>query len=292
MQMQLFNQPELRSVEPFTAQLLKWVGNKQRLAHKIANYFPVNFGTYYEPFLGSGGVLGTIAPEKSIASDSFKPLIEIWQTLKNSPETLKKWYADRWQRMMSGEKVSEYEKIKSSYNNNPNPADLLFLSRSCYGGVVRFRQADGHISTPCGIHTPISPHSFAARVSEWHRRTAGTTFLHLEYEEVMQQSKAGDLVYCDPPYSYTQSILYGAQSFSLAKLLAVIEQCKLRGVYVALSIDGTKRSGELFCELKFPKGLFPREIFIDCGRSMLRRFQMDGETLEGEVVADRLLLTY
>lgn len=34
------------------------------------------------------------------------------------------------------------------------------------------------------------------------------------------------------------------------------------------------------------------EIFVNCGRSMLRRFQRVGETLEDDVVSDRLLLTY
>ena len=63
-------------------------------------------------------------------------------------------------------------------------------------------------------------------------------------------------------------------------------------MYVALSIDGTKRSGDLICNVPIPVGLFEREILIDCGRSMLRRFQMTGRTLEGEVVADRLMLTY
>jgi DNA adenine methylase len=67
---------------------------------------------------------------------------------------------------------------------------------------------------------------------------------------------------------------------------------KERGVYVAVSIDGTKRSGEFVCKLPIPAGVFEREVFIRTGRSMLKRFQMDGQTLEGEVVADRLLLTY
>ena len=102
----------------------------------------------------------------------------------------------------------------------------------------------------------------------------------------------GDLIYCDPPYKYSQSILYGAQSFSLDHLLGVIRDCKARGVYVALSIDGTKRSGNLICDLPVPDGLFEREVLVNVGRSMLRRFQMGGQTMEGEVVADRLLLTY
>jgi len=114
----------------------------------------------------------------------------------------------------------------------------------------------------------------------------------MEYEEAISRAKPGDLVYCDPPYSHSQSILYGAQSFSLENLFGVIQRCKHRGVRVALSIDGTKRSGDLVCDLPIPEGLFEREVFISIGRSMLKRFQMDGRTLEGEVVADRLLLTY
>ena len=290
-QIQLFQEPELRSLEPFSLQLLKWVGNKQRYAHKIAAYFPDDCGTYFEPFLGSGAVLATLAPKRAIASDSFRPLMEIWQTLKQSPETLKKWYNERWQLMEELGKLEAYERVKAAYNAKPNGADLLFICRACYGGVVRFRQADGWISTPCGIHDPIPPDRFARRVEHWHQRTAGANFLHLEYEEALDRAAPGDLAYCDPPYSHTQAILYGAQSFSLSHLLEVIARCKARGVRVALSIDGTKRSGDFICNLPIPSGLFEREVFINCGRSMLKRFQMGGQTLEGEVVADRLLFT-
>ncbi len=283
------NQPFYR--EPFKLQLLKWVGNKQRFASEIISLFPTQFGRYFEPFLGSGAVLGTLAPSSAIASDSFRPLIEIWTTLRTRPATLKKWYRERWLQMANGKKVDVYEKIKDSYNKKPNPADLLFISRSCYGGVVRFRK-DGVISTPCGAHNPISPESFSKRVDEWARRTVGTTFLGLEYEEAMRMAKKGDLIYCDPPYTFTQAILYGAQSFSLQSLFNEIERCRARGVYVALSIDGSKRSGEFLCDIEIPKGLFEREVFLHVGRSMLKRFQMRGMSLENEVVRDRLLLTY
>lgn len=292
MQIMLFDRIEGRSVAPFKTQLLKWIGNKQRFAHEIVADFPPQFGTYFEPFLGSGAVLATLAPERAVGSDCFKPLVEIWQTLQVHPDTLKEWYASRWQQMMRGEKVEEFERIKASYNANPNGADLLFICRSCYGGVVRFRQSDGYISTPCGVHTPISPEAFAHRVDEWHQRTRGTEFAWLDYQEAMNLAQPGDLIYCDPPYSHSQSILYGAQTFSIECLLSAIQRCKSRGVFVALSIDGTKRSGDLVCDVPIPDQLFEREVLVNCGRSMLRRFQMGGQTLEGEVVADRLLLTY
>jgi DNA adenine methylase len=192
---------------------------------------------------------------------------------------------------MSGNRVEKYEEIKASYNSNPNAADLLFLSRSCYGGVVRFRM-DGYISTPCGIHQPISPASFQERVEIWHDRIQGVAFIDNDFETIMDQAQPGDMVYCDPPYTHTQAILYGAQSFSLERLFRVIARCKNRGVYVALSIDGTKKTGKQKLPISFPHGLFEREASVNCGRSMLRRFQMEGETLEDEVVTDRLLLTY
>ena len=108
----------------------------------------------------------------------------------------------------------------------------------------------------------------------------------------MQKAERGDLVYCDPPYRHSQTILYQGQDFDLSRLMDEIVSCKERGVRVALSIDGKKKSGRVNCPLDLPAGVFEREVFVNCGRSMLRRFQMEGASLEDEVVHDRLLLTY
>ncbi|MGQ0633413.1 MAG: DNA adenine methylase [Planctomycetaceae bacterium] len=279
-------------VLPFKSQLLKWIGNKQRFAHEIVSYFPARFQKYYEPFLGSGAVLGTLMPKSALGADVFKPLMEIWRALKHDPDELKRWYSERWHRASEMGAESAYEQVKASYNSRPNGADLVYLCRACYGGVVRFRKSDGWMSTPCGVHSPISPTAFAKRADEWRRRCRFTEFVQSDYADVMRKAKAGDLVYCDPPYVDTQGILYGAQDFSLTKLLHSIARCKASGVYVALSIDGTKRSGDKICNVPIPAGLFEHEVVVNCGRSMLRRFQMPGKTLENEVVADRLLLTY
>jgi len=291
-QQSLFADDKTFLVNPFKMQLLKWIGNKQRFAHEIASFFPSRFNTYFEPFLGSGAVLATLNPDNAIGSDIFPPLMEIWNMLKDNPDRLKMLYKERWEIAHGNNKKEGYEKIKEAFNNNPNGADLLFLCRACYGGVVRFRKSDGYMSTPCGIHEPISPESFSKRVDEWHFRTASTKFLQVHFEEAMELAKKGDLIYCDPPYKHSQGILYRGQEFKLEELLNKIEYCINKGIYVALSIDGTKKSGEVVCDLPIPDGLFQTEVFVNCGRSMLKRFQMEGKSLESEVVADRLLLTY
>lgn len=280
------------TVDALKYQLLKWVGNKQRFAFQIVSVFPGDYNIYFEPFLGSGAVLAALSPKNGIGSDVFEPLIGIWKALKREPETLKRWYQERWDEMQRGNKIEVYEKIRASYNKSPNSADLVFLSRTCYGGVVRFRRNDGFMSTPCGVHTPISPGKFSLRVDEWAYRVRNTNFYRMDYEEAMSMAQKGDLIYCDPPYQDTQKILYGAQDFIFEKLINNIDKCKSRGVHVILSIDGTKFSGKKKITLPIPKGLFERELFINNGSSMLKRFQLNGKTTENEMVSERLLLTY
>lgn len=272
--------------------LLKWIGNKYRVAEQIASHFPIDTRRYLDVFLGSGAMLATVAPTRGVGSDSFGPLIEIWKAVKTTPGKVKTWYEERWHYATAGDKKRTYEHIKAAYNSSPNGADFLFLIRSCYGGVVRFRRKDGYMSTPVGAHRPISPDAFAKRVDEWHLRVQGTDFMHADYADMMATAGPSDLVYCDPPYSDTQPILYGAQDFKLSELFQAIEDCKRRRVRVALSIDGTKKSGGRVCDVPIPNGLFKQEIVIDTGRSMLKRFQMAGQSLESEVIADRLMLTY
>lgn len=281
-----------KPTKSFRSQLLKWVGNKQKQAEDIISYFPKEYGTYFEPFLGSGGVLGTLSPKKAVASDVFPPLVEIWKALHQDKEVLKQWYQDRYRLVESLGKESAYKYVLDSYNKSPNGADLIFILRTCYGGVVRFRKKDGFMSTPCGAHSPMTPEKFSHRVDLWSDRTRGVEFELCDFSVSMGKAVSGDLVYCDPPYVDSQAILYGAQSFSLSRLFEQIAECKARGAYVALSIDGTKYSGKKLCDVDIPDGLFEREVFINVGRSMLKRFQMDGKSLEDHLVTDRLLLTY
>ena len=108
----------------------------------------------------------------------------------------------------------------------------------------------------------------------------------------MALASKGDIVYCDPPYAYSQKILYGAQGFNIELLWEAIDGCKRKGAKVALSLDGTKKSGEVKLNFDIPPELFKRQIMINVGSSMLRRFQKGGENMQGENVYDRLLLTW
>lgn len=285
-------------------QLLKWIGNKHRFAPEIISLMPADIDTYFEPFLGSGAVLGTLSNikcnsgyspahyyKKAVASDVLDPLIEIFNYVKSDPETLINHYTQELENYNEN-KESKYLEIRDRFNKNRSALDFAILSRTCYSGVIRFRKADGYMSTPVGPHKPISSDSFADRVMMWHNIIQDANFIKSDFRDTMKMAKYGDVVYCDPPYTHSQKIVYGAQAFDINDLFKEISGCKKRGAKVMLSINGKKKSGTEYIGIIAPPGLFERSVEINCGISMINRLQRNGKEMIGEGVHDQLLLTW
>ena len=281
--------------------LLKWIGNKQRFAETIISYMPEQFNNYYEPFLGSGAVLAQLLYQNtmnhtpvfvnSYASDVLPFLIDIFNIVKYDPQQIKDYYSreiEEYYKNPSG----KYNEIQTRFNANHNALDFCLLSRTCYSGIIRVRKADGYMSTPRGPHNPIKPEIFSKRVDLWNNLIKDSTFSTMSFEESMDKAQTGDVIYCDPPYTHSQSIIYGAQAFNIENLFCKIAECKARGVYVMLSINGTRESNKKDISITPPIDLFEREIFVNCGTSMIDRLQNAGQTMQNEIVHDKLLLTW
>lgn len=281
--------------------LLKWIGNKQRFSATIVSYMPDEFNNYYEPFLGSGAVLAELLMqdqtkmfphfERAYCSDILPFLIEIFNTVKNNPAELVEYYTNEINAYYSDPKT-QYEMIRSRFNQNHNAFDFCLLSRTCYSGVIRFRESDGYMSTPRGPHRPISPSAFVDRVALWSNLIQKAEFSTQSFETAMSRPQRGDIVYCDPPYTHSQSIIYGAQNFDIERLWEKIADCKARGAGVILSINGTRESKKKNISAQIPQGLFEREISVNCGVSMIDRLQSGGKEMQDEIVHDKLLLTW
>lgn len=281
--------------------LLKWIGNKQRFADKIISYMPTQFDSYYEPFLGSGAVMAALLqadstmmfPHFNVAygSDILPFLIDVFSEVKNSPDTLIDYYSTAIEEYYKNP-TEQYEIIRQRFNANHNSKDFVLLSRTCYSGIIRFRKADGYMSTPVGPHKPISPDTFRQRVMQWHDLLKKASFETASFDVAMDRPQKGDVVYCDPPYTHSQSIIYGAQDFDINVLWKKIAECKARDVKVLLSINGMRESKKKDISVVIPDGLFERKIIVDCGTSMIDRLQNNGKTMIDEKVDDLLLLTW
>lgn len=277
--------------------LLKWVGNKHRFSEEIVSHMPMQINNYIEPFLGSGAVLARLSADPNrfyhtaIAGDILEPLIGIFNYVKEDPHTLIEYYTHNINGFIE-DREDRYLEIRDRFNTAPNALDLVLLSRTCYSGVVRFRKADGYMSTPIGPHNPISPDSFADRVQIWHDLIQNVTFLNSDFKTIMRMAGQGDLIYCDPPYTHSQSILYGSQQFNIYELWEEIALCRARGAQVMVSLNGNRKSKLQDSKLHIPDDLFTRQLYINCGKSMINRLQKNGETMEDDSVHDLLLLTW
>lgn len=272
-----------------TQPLFKYIGNKYRSAGRIVDRFPKSYRFYFEPFFGSGAVLGELRPKRSIVSDTCAPLISLWQLAKCNPASLISSYTSNWEAYTEN-RQSAYDRAKDRFNEKPNAHDFLFISRACYGGVIRFRR-DGYLSTPLGPHKIIHPNKFARRLKDWNRIIANTDFVCADFAEITSMAESDDIIYCDPPYVDTQKIIYGAQDFSLDRMYRELEKSKEKGAFIALSIDGIKRSGNKAVRILPPSDLFAVECYLTLGGSMLKRFSRGGSDVTDEHIKDRLLLS-
>lgn len=281
--------------------LLKWIGNKQRFAETIISYMPETFNNYYEPFLGSGAVLAELLHkdttqlfphcQHAYGSDILPFLIDIFKITKENPDDLVKYYRSEITEYYKNPE-SKYREIQTRFNKNHNAYDFCLLSRTCYSGVIRFRKADGYMSTPRGPHKPIQPETFEKRVERWHKLLQKATFSCQSFTKMMEYPQQGDVVYCDPPYTHSQSIIYGAQDFEIETLWKKIDECKNRGAKVILSINGMKNSQKTNISITPPEGLFERRLLVNCGTSMIDRLQSNGKKMKNKNVDDQLLLTW
>ena len=281
--------------------LLKWIGNKRKFAELIVSYMPQEINDYYEPFLGSGAVLAELLysdrnklfPHVNCAhgSDVLPFLIDIFDLVKNNPESLTDYYRREITEYYK-DPDTKYLEIRNSFNEQHNAYDFCLLSRTCYSGVIRFRKSDGYMSTPRGPHNPIKPETFEKRVDTWNTLLQKANFKCESYVTAMDRAKEGDVIYCDPPYTHSQSIIYGSQDFNVNTLFEKIAECKERGVKVLLSINGMRDSKSKDISVTPPEGLFERKLLVDCGTSMIDRLQNDGKEMKNKKVDDQLLLTW
>src|SRR5688572_20809299 len=72
---------------------IRWAGSKQKLLKHILPLVPKQFGTYYEPFLGSGAMFLSIRPYRAVLSDRSKELIELYGSLRDNVEAVIRFLA-------------------------------------------------------------------------------------------------------------------------------------------------------------------------------------------------------
>lgn len=264
--------------------VIKWSGSKRSQAGAICSEIP-NFNRYYEPFVGGGSITYALAPPSAIAGDICVPLIDLWNEIKYRPTELAARYRLEWEQLQTIGS-DHYYSVRTRFNKESDPADLLFLSRTCVNGLIRFN-SDGkfnnsfHLSRP-GIH----PDRLDRIIRDWAIKVQGVDFLAAGYRESTDSAVRGDFVYMDPPYANTKGRYYGTSSINFEDFFVYLDELNRKGIKWALSFDGSR--GDVTYKHGLPEDIYRRRLSIESGTSTFRRV-LDKEL---EKVHESLYLSY
>jgi len=187
---------------------IKSQGIKTKLVEWInSNVKDIDFDRWVEPFMGTGVVAFNVQPKRALLCDSNPHLIKFYKALQNKEITsgkVRKFLNEEGKILLETEGAHYYD-VRKRFNEEGNPLDFLFLSRSCFNGMMRFNKKGGYNVPFCK-----KPNRFAqALVTKITNQVENISqiiergdyeFKLQDFNQTLSDLKSTDLVYSDPPY--------------------------------------------------------------------------------------------
>lgn len=186
--------------------LVPWIIDTFETLNKNNNYL------YIEPFVGTGVVGFNIAPKNAIFSDVNPHLINFYKAIQNKEiDSLKvrKFLESESLKLINSpsDKSSYYYTVRDRFNKFHDPLDFLFLTRSCFNGMMRFNKKGGFNVPFCKKPNRFAP-ALITKISNqvlWLEKLIHNNdwmFVVEDYKRLMSYYKKNkDVVYyLDPPY--------------------------------------------------------------------------------------------
>lgn len=224
----------LRPADAGVPPFLKWAGGKRWLMPLAGAVRGRPFGTYVEPFLGSGAMYFGLRPTRAILSDRNTELIDTYQAIADDWEAVVEHLRSHDRRHSN----DHYYRVRAMRPRTPatRAARFIYLNRTCWNGLYRVNRQ--------GIfNVPIGTKPRALLESDDFRAVAtlleNALLVSGDFEPQIDSAGKGDLVFADPPYTvrhqYNGFVKYNEQLFSWAdqeRLHAALLRAKERGATV------------------------------------------------------------
>lgn len=223
---------------------LKWAGNKYQIIEKITAVLPAG-NRLIEPFVGSAAVFLNTDYSQYLLADINQDLIQLYQYLQREGEAFINYCRPFFAVANNDEKV--FYELRDLFNSTTDArlksALFIYLNKHCFNGLCRYN-AKGQFNAPFGRYK--KPYFPAKEMQFFFHKAAQADFVHMDFQQAMFLAKAGDVIYCDPPYvplSATANFTnYHIQGFNLTKqqeLADIAQHVAKRGVTVIISNHAT-----------------------------------------------------
>lgn len=174
--------------------LIRWAGGKRSIVHKLTEFLPPTFGTYFEPMVGGGALFFALRPQSAVLGDVNPELINFYRVIKNRPDV---FY--RSIKSLNASKDMYYRLRQTSPSSSlARAVRFFYLIRLSWNGLYRVNKR-GQFNVPFGGRRPKELVTIAAILGA-SRALRGARLLCGKFEATTASAKKGDLVFFDPPY--------------------------------------------------------------------------------------------
>lgn len=238
---------------------VKWAGGKRQIIDKLLKLVPIEYNTYFEPFVGGGALLFELSPKKAVINDSNKELINVYKMISTDEgyEAVVK-LLNTYEKKHSEEffyKIRNKDKDKAKFSmltDTERAARTIYLNKACFNGLYRVN-SKGEFNVPFNKKLKINTYDSQNMILAYvYFQSNDITMLNTDFEEAIKNAKKGDFIYFDPPYdsendttfnSYTEEGFGKDEQIRLAR---VYKELSDKGCYVMLSNHNTTLINELY----------------------------------------------
>ena len=273
---------------------IPYQGSKRKLAARILGYVPHEMGTFFEPFCGSAALSLAVARDRRVArirlSDSFAPLAALWSKILAHPEGVADAYESLW-REQSADPRAYFDLVRARFNEDGDPARLLYLLARCVKSAVRFNASGAFNQSADHRRLGTRPARMRQALADASRLLRGVADVRAtDYAEALADATPRDVVYLDPPYQGTSGSRdrrYHAQ-LDMDRFVGDLEAFVKRRLRLIVSFDG--RLGQRSYGQPLPERLGLVRLELRAGRSSQATLVgLAAETTESLYVSPSLL---
>ena len=205
---------------------------------------------------------------KIICSDVNNDLISLWLDIKNRPQILINNYNIMWQELNLDDdlerKKQYFYKIRKKFNEDRNPKDFLFISRTTTNGLIRYNKKGEFNNSFHVTRNGIKPKTLEKIILDWSHKIKNIEFICCDYKNI--NAGKNDFIYLDPPYAGTKGMYYGTINYE--ELWSWLSQQKCRYL---LSFDGV--CGKENRTYDVPQEIYNEHKYLYSGCSSFKRLK-------------------
>lgn len=246
--------------------VLKWPGSKSRIMQEISKHLPEG-ERLVEPFAGSCAVMMNTEYPAYLVADVNPDLVNLYRQIKEFPQ---QFIMLAWRAFSDNRSEESYYTIREMFNHHPGlpllerAAYFLYLNRNGYRGMCRYNQK-GNFNVPFGNY--VEPYFPLEEIKAFAEKAKRATFICADFTETLNMLKAGDVVYCDPPYDGTFAEYHGGgfgkdKQYELASVLGDVAN---RHSVIA-SNSNTSLIKSLYRQFDLHQITAPRSIGVAAGK--------------------------